>query len=339
MTAGGRSRRPTSSGGCDRGSRLPRDTPNAVSASAHPAGVIRVSEGPEGWQTAGAVAGVHGSGAGYGATRCDRVQHDRRGHETPDKDHRHPRVHHAEAGETPKACAVRQPREAIGGEMTETAALKCLMTRPVEGQEASVCAYLDEADGTPPVDEGERAAWFTPEAAASLSMACGADTLFSPAIVASAKATRTPQSPLNQPVQYNGQAARAGFAQRYVPVHGENPTEQVCGLSQPLVPRKRGDARGGVDVGGAPQGNRRTDADPDGSMTPCATRLFASTNMRWMGRRSGATSAWPGIGSIHPAWVGDDEPLDVRPVRSIAAKETGFSKPCVESWVTRSATS
>ena len=45
-----------------------------------------------------------------------------------------------------------------------------------------------------------------------------------------------------------------------------------------------------------------------------------------MGSRSGPTSAWPGIGSIHPAWVGDDKPLDVRPVRSIAAKARGFFK-------------
>jgi hypothetical protein len=76
-------------------------------------------------------------------------------------------------------------------------------------------------------------------------------------------------------------------------------------------------------------------------MTAWAARLFASTNRIWMGSRSGPTSAWPGIGSIHPAWVGDDEPLDVRPVRSIAAKEKerGCSKPYVESWVTRSATS
>jgi len=73
-------------------------------------------------------------------------------------------------------------------------------------------------------------------------------------------------------------------------------------------------------------------------MTPWAARLLATTNRRWMGNRSGTASAWPGMGSIHPSWVGDDEPLDVRPVRSIAAKERGFSKPCVESWVTRSAT-
>jgi hypothetical protein len=43
-----------------------------------------------------------------------------------------------------------------------------------------------------------------------------------------------------------------------------------------------------------------------------------------MGRRSGSTPAWPEIGSIHPPWVCDDGPLDVRPVRSIAAKAKGF---------------
>jgi 8-oxo-dGTP pyrophosphatase MutT (NUDIX family) len=96
---------------------------------------------------------------------------------------------HCEEGETPKACAVRELREEIGVEMTDTAALKFLMTRPVEGQEESVFAYLYEADGTPPVYEGERAAWFTPEAAASLSMAFGAETLFSPDTVTRAKAT------------------------------------------------------------------------------------------------------------------------------------------------------
>jgi 8-oxo-dGTP diphosphatase len=96
---------------------------------------------------------------------------------------------HGEERETPKACAVRELREDIGVEITDPAALTCLMTRPVEGQEASVFAYVYEADGTPPVYEGERAAWFTPEAAASLSMAFGAEMLFSPDIVARAKAT------------------------------------------------------------------------------------------------------------------------------------------------------
>jgi ADP-ribose pyrophosphatase YjhB (NUDIX family) len=100
---------------------------------------------------------------------------------------------HCEAGETSKACAIRELREDIWVEMTDTAALKCLMTRPVEGQEAFVLAYLYEADGALPVYEGERAAWFTPKAAASLSMAFRAATLVSPNIVASAQATRALQ--------------------------------------------------------------------------------------------------------------------------------------------------
>jgi hypothetical protein len=43
-----------------------------------------------------------------------------------------------------------------------------------------------------------------------------------------------------------------------------------------------------------------------------------------MGSRSISTSTWPGMGSIHPAWVGDDKPLDVRPVRSMAERKEGF---------------
>ena len=112
-----------------------------------------------------------------------------------------------------------------------------------------------------------------------------------------------------------------------------------CPLTKSLVRWKDSPQHGWSAGAGSPQVHSCTDAAPDGSMTACAARLFASTNKIWMGSRSGPTSAWPGIGSIHPAWVGDDEPLDVRPVRSIAAKERGFSKPCVESWVTRSATS
>jgi 8-oxo-dGTP pyrophosphatase MutT (NUDIX family) len=95
---------------------------------------------------------------------------------------------HCEGGETPKACAVRELREEIGVEITETAALKFLMTRPVEGQEESVFACVLKGDGTPPVYEGERAEWFTPEEAAGLSMAFGAEVLFSPEVVARAKA-------------------------------------------------------------------------------------------------------------------------------------------------------
>jgi hypothetical protein len=51
-----------------------------------------------------------------------------------------------------------------------------------------VFAYVFEDDGTPPVYEGERAEWFTPEEAASMSMAFGAEALVSPEVVAKAKA-------------------------------------------------------------------------------------------------------------------------------------------------------
>src|SRR5919108_1793162 len=61
-------------------------------------------------------------------------------------------------------------------------------------------------------------------------------------------------------------------------------------------------------------------------MTPWAAWLLASTNTRWRGRRSGPTSAWPGMGSIHPSCVGDDAPLDVQPVRSICRKGDGVFK-------------
>jgi 8-oxo-dGTP diphosphatase len=96
---------------------------------------------------------------------------------------------HCEAGETPEACAIRELREEIGVEIADPRALQFLMTRSVDGQEESVFAYLFEADGTPRVYEGERAEWFTPEEAASMSMAFGAETLFSPEMVARAKAT------------------------------------------------------------------------------------------------------------------------------------------------------
>ena len=98
---------------------------------------------------------------------------------------------HCEEGETPKACAIRELREEIGVEITDPRALKLLMTRPVEGQEASVCADVLEGDGTPPVSEGERAAWLTPEEAAGLPMAFGAEVLRSPGVVARAKAARS----------------------------------------------------------------------------------------------------------------------------------------------------
>jgi 8-oxo-dGTP diphosphatase len=95
---------------------------------------------------------------------------------------------HCEAGETSEACAIRELREEIGVEITDPQALKFLMIRPVEGREESVFAYVFDGDGTPPVYEGERAEWFTPEEAASLSMAFGAEILFSPEVVARAKA-------------------------------------------------------------------------------------------------------------------------------------------------------
>ena len=95
---------------------------------------------------------------------------------------------HCEEGETPEACAIRELREEIGVEITDPQALKFLMIRAVEGREESVFAYLFEADGTPPVYEGERAEWFAPEEAARLAMAFGAEVLFSPDVVARAKA-------------------------------------------------------------------------------------------------------------------------------------------------------
>jgi 8-oxo-dGTP pyrophosphatase MutT (NUDIX family) len=98
---------------------------------------------------------------------------------------------HCEQGETSEACAIRELHEEIGVEIADPRVLKFLMTRSVDGQEESVFAYLFETDGTPRVYEGERAQWFTPEAAASMSMAFGAETLFSPEMVARAKAALT----------------------------------------------------------------------------------------------------------------------------------------------------
>jgi len=94
---------------------------------------------------------------------------------------------YCEAGETPEACAIRELREEIGVEITDSTALKFLMTRSVDGREEFVFAYVFEADGTPPVYEGERAEWFAPEEAARMSMAFGAEVLFSPEVVARAK--------------------------------------------------------------------------------------------------------------------------------------------------------
>jgi hypothetical protein len=58
----------------------------------------------------------------------------------------------------------------------------------VDGREEAVFAYLFDADGTPPVYEGERAEWFSPQEAARMTMAFGAETLFSVAVVMRAKA-------------------------------------------------------------------------------------------------------------------------------------------------------
>ena len=93
---------------------------------------------------------------------------------------------HCEGGETPEACASRELREEIGVEITDSTALKFLMTRSVDGRAESVFAYLFEAEGSPPVYEGERAEWFAPEEAARLSMAFGAEVLFAPGVVARA---------------------------------------------------------------------------------------------------------------------------------------------------------
>ena len=95
---------------------------------------------------------------------------------------------HCETGETPEACAIRELREELGIEIADPRALTFLMTRSVDGREEFVFAYVFEADGTPPVYEGERAEWFAPEDAADLAMAFGAERLFAPEVVAQAKA-------------------------------------------------------------------------------------------------------------------------------------------------------
>jgi 8-oxo-dGTP diphosphatase len=95
---------------------------------------------------------------------------------------------YCEEGETPEACAIRELCEEIGVEIADPRALKFLMTRLVDGQEESVFAYFFDADGTPPVYEGERAEWFAPEEASRMSMAFGAGILFSPEVVVRAKA-------------------------------------------------------------------------------------------------------------------------------------------------------
>jgi 8-oxo-dGTP diphosphatase len=95
---------------------------------------------------------------------------------------------HCEAGETPEACAIRELREELGIEIADSRALPFLMARAVDGRNEFVFTYLFEADGTPPVYEGERAKWFAPEDAARLVMAFGAERLFAPEVVAQAKA-------------------------------------------------------------------------------------------------------------------------------------------------------
>jgi 8-oxo-dGTP diphosphatase len=95
---------------------------------------------------------------------------------------------HCEEGETFEACAIRELREEIGVEITDPRALKFLMTRVVDGRQESVFAYLYDAEGTPPVYEGERAEWFSPQEAARMTMAFGVQTLFSAEVVTRAKA-------------------------------------------------------------------------------------------------------------------------------------------------------
>jgi 8-oxo-dGTP pyrophosphatase MutT (NUDIX family) len=95
---------------------------------------------------------------------------------------------HCTVGEMPAACAIRELREEIGVEIADPQALKFLMTRSVDGREEFVVAYVFDADGTPPVYEGERAEWFAPEAAASMAMAFGSERLFVREVVARAKA-------------------------------------------------------------------------------------------------------------------------------------------------------
>ena len=95
---------------------------------------------------------------------------------------------HCEAGETAEACAVRELHEELGLEIADPQALRFLMTRTLDGHEEYVFAYLYEADGTPPVYEGERAEWFAPEDAARLAMAFGAEQLFVLEVVARARA-------------------------------------------------------------------------------------------------------------------------------------------------------
>jgi 8-oxo-dGTP pyrophosphatase MutT (NUDIX family) len=140
---------------------------------------------------------VHVRGIGCRSSR-PKCSHRREVQGKADEDNRHPRVQsggkwalwggQGEEGERPEACAIRELREELGGEIAEPQARKFLLTRVVDGREASVFAYFFEADGTPPVYEGERAEWFTPGEAGRMSMAFGAEVRFSPEVVARAKA-------------------------------------------------------------------------------------------------------------------------------------------------------
>jgi 8-oxo-dGTP diphosphatase len=94
---------------------------------------------------------------------------------------------HCEEEETFEACAIRELHEEIGVEIADPRALKLLMRRSTDTQEEWVFVYFYDADGIPPVYEGERAEWFAPEEAAHLAMAFGAETLFSPDVIVKAK--------------------------------------------------------------------------------------------------------------------------------------------------------
>jgi|SRR5215217_6854675 hypothetical protein len=85
-----------------------------------------------------------------------------------------------------------------------------------------------EADGTPPVHEGERAEWCAPEDAARLAMAFGAERLLAPEVVAQAKAT-----PYRVTV-----TVRQPFADKWSPVKGVgHPTASPSDMRQPLCVR------------------------------------------------------------------------------------------------------
>jgi 8-oxo-dGTP pyrophosphatase MutT (NUDIX family) len=132
---------------------------------------------------------------------------------------------HCEVGETPEVGAVR---EELGIEIADPQVLTFLMTRSVDGREECVWAYVVEADGTPPVHEGERAEWCAPEDAARLAMAFGAERLLAPEVVAQAKATRYRVTV----------TVRQPFADKWSPVKGVgHPTASPSDMRQPLCVR------------------------------------------------------------------------------------------------------